>query len=252
MNTSLLRSIGLTQSQARAYLELIKAGSLTPPQLALRTKESRTACYMSLAKLQEIGLAIEVSDAKKQTYTSASPSVLSDLLASKRKELSALEAAYRDELPQMLSYYYTHRGKPGIKFFEGKSGLSEIYKDHLRTGEPVLVLRTPADEEFGQVLYNYMDKRAALHITAETLGPALPGPMQWARENDERLKRVTYWLPPESYTAPVEISIYGNKVSLISFGEEAVGIIIESPQIASAMRQMYTIMKEAAVTMEDK
>lgn len=246
MNAELLQQIGLTPSQAKAYLELVKTGSLTPPQLAKRTGESRTACYMSLAKLAEIGLAEVINDAKKQTYTPASPSVLNDILARKRKELADIESRYRDQLPNMLSYYYTYRGKPGVRFFEGKQGLQEIYKDHLRTREKVLVLRTPADEEFGEVLYNYMDKRAALNIPAELLGPALEGPMRWASQNDERLNRTTDWFPPQYYTAPVEICIYGNKVSMISFGDEAVGTIIESPQIAEAMRQLYAMAKVGA------
>lgn len=252
MNAELLQQIGLTPSQAKAYLELVKTGSLTPPQLAKRTGESRTACYMSLAKLTDIGLAQEVEGAKKQTYTPASPSVLHEILARKRKELADIESKYRDQLPNMLSYYYTYRGKPGVRFFEGKQGLQEIYKDHLRTREHVLVLRTPADKEFGDILFNYLDKRAAMNITAETLGPALEGPMQWASENDERLKRTTDWFPPQYYTAPVEICIYGNKVSMISFGDEAVGTIIESPQIAEAMRQLYAMAKVGAAELMDK
>jgi sugar-specific transcriptional regulator TrmB len=250
MKQELLEAIGLTPSQARAYRELIKAGSLTPPQLAKVTGESRTATYMSLAKLAELGLAKEIEDAKKQTYLPVSPSVLNRYLAQKREQLAQLEGDYKEALPGMLSYYYSYRGKPGIRFYEGEDGLEQIYADHLRTREKVYVIRTEADEKyFGTVLYNYMNKRASLGIETELLGPGYAGAIEWAKENDDRLKRVTTWFPPQAYTAPVEISVYGTKVSMISFGDEAVGTIIESPQIAQAMCEVFAMAKRGAAEM---
>jgi len=44
----------------------------------------------------------------------------------------------------------------------------------------------------------------------------------------------------------VEVNVYGNKVSFISFGDETVGTIIESPQIAQAMRELYAMAQIGA------
>ncbi len=239
--------MGLTPTQAKTYTELIKAGSLTPPQLAKAIGESRTAAYMALARLEEVGLAKKDEGVKKQTYHPASPSALERFLAKRQQELAEVESEYRSALPNLLSYYYTYRGKAGVRFYEGEDGLEKIYEDHLRSGQPVHVLRTPADESyFGATLYRYMDRRAALGISSELMSPAQPGAIAWARENDERLRRTTSWFPPRAYTAPVEISIYGPKVSFISFGKEAVGTIIESPQIAQAMQELYAMAKVGA------
>lgn len=243
MNIDLLKKIGLTEAQARTYLTLVEAGKLTPQQLAKKTKEARTTAYMALAKLQEIGLATNSEAKGTKVYQAASPSALETFITKRRQELEAVETTYRNSLSEMLSHYFEKQSKPGVRFYSGKEGLQEIYKDHLKNGEPVQVVRTTADEEFGQVLYDYMDERAKQGITAEILGPALAGPMKWAQENNKRLKRKNYWVPAEYYTAPVEVSIYGDKVSMISFGKEAVGIIIESPQIAESMRQLYKLAK---------
>ena len=137
-----------------------------------------------------------------------------------------------------------------MRFFEGKDGLEKIYEDILRTRQPVDIVRTPADEGyFGQVLYRYLDRRAELGIPSRLLAPALPGPMRWAAANDARLKRIVTWMPPAAYTAPVEVSVYGSKVAFISFGDEAVGTIVESPQIAEAMRQLYALAQIGARTL---
>ncbi|HVS78830.1 MAG TPA: helix-turn-helix domain-containing protein [Candidatus Saccharimonadales bacterium] len=253
MDTQILQRLGLTNSQAKSYAELIKAGSLTPPQLAAKTKESRTAAYMALAKLEEIGLATKVGEAKKATYSPANPSALEKFIAAKRKEVSAAEDLYRASLPRLLTYYYSNRGEPGIRFYQGKEGLTKIYEDHLRTGQDVYFVRTMADEEyFGDVLYQYMNKRAKQNITAHGLAPYTPGTYEYAQKNDKELKRDMAWFPPKAYTAPVEISIYGDKVSLISFGKEAIGTIIESPQIAQALRELFAMAKLGAKELMNK
>ncbi len=45
----------------------------------------------------------------------------------------------------------------------------------------------------------------------------------------------------DKYDAPVEIDIFGNKVAILSFGDELIGMIIESKQIASSLRQLFIL-----------
>lgn len=247
MNIELLQRVGLTESQAKSYLTLVKAGSLTPPKLAALIKESRTTAYMALARLEELGLAKQVENTAKKTYAAVNPAVLEKYIAKQQQDITKVQDDFHNALPNLLSYYFTHRSEPGVRFYQGEHGLEKIYEDHLRTGEFVHVIRTPADDEhFGPILYRYMNKRAELGIRSEFLGPNLEGSVKWAAENDQRLKRVTAWFPANAYKSPVEICIYGNKVSFISFGDEAVGMIVESPQIAAALRDIYAMAKLGA------
>jgi len=238
-----LKKIGLTASQAKTYLLLIENGRLTPPQLAKLRKDNRTAAYMSLAKLEELELAKIVSGKNPKVYEPVSPSALSKVIDRKRQELDQTEIIYKNSLSTLLSEYFAKQKKPSVRFYSGVEGLQEIYKDHLKIGGDTLVIRTIADEQFGQILYDYMEKRAEKGISTQILGPAFKDRVEWATKNNKRLKRVNYWVPTEYYTAPVEISIYSNRVSFISFGEEAVGIIIESQQIAESMTQLFKLAK---------
>ncbi len=249
MNIELLKQFGLTDSQARTYLALIRAGSLTPPQLAKLTNDNRTAAYMALAKLEELGLANVNEEKAGKTYEPASPSALQALLDKRKQELEAIDKTYRDSLSNMLSYYFEKQSKPGVKFFSGMDGLEEIYKDHHKTGGHIQVVRTTADLEFGEMLYRYLDKGAQLGITLDVLGPAWPEAIDWANKNKNRHNRINSWVPVEYYTAPVEICVYSDKVSMISFAKETVGIIIESPQIAESMRQLYKLAKIGGETL---
>jgi sugar-specific transcriptional regulator TrmB len=247
MNKELLIKLGLTDSQAKTYVELVKAGRLTPPQLIKKTKESRTAAYMALAKLEEIGLAEKLGDVKKQTFAPTSPSQLNKYIEAKRRELTEVEEQYRAGLSDMLGVYYAQRRQPGLQYFQGAEGLKSIYKDHLQTGKDVYLMRTKADEEhFGQELYDYMEARAKEGIKTIGLLPYDLKSKLWAKKNDARLNREVSWYPDKAYTAPVEIAMYGDKVSIISFGKETVGTILESPQIAQALRELFGMAKIGA------
>lgn len=246
MNIELLRKIGLTDAQARTYMELVQAGALTPPQLVKRLGESRTTAYMALAKLEEIGLAKKLDESKKQTFAPTSPSQLNRYIEAKRRELNDIEEEYRAGLSDMLSHFYSHRRQPGLQYFQGEEGLRLMYEDHFKTGKDVYLVRTYADEEFFTGwLYEYMDKRAEAGIKTHALMPLDLRSYNFAKRNPQLNREIT-WYPPEAYTAPVEISAYGDKVSIISFGEEAVGTILESPQIAQGIKQLFGMARVGA------
>lgn len=246
MNVELLKNIGLTDSQAKSYAELVKAKSLTPPQLAKATGESRTAAYMALAKLEDIGLAEQDTTTKKQTYKATSPSNLDRYVQAKRQELASIEEQYRAGLSEMLKQYYEASQETGVQYFRGKEGLRGMYEDHLRTGKDLYLLRTYADEDyFEDYLYDYMEQRPKAGIKTYALMPRDLRSINFAKRNPQLNREIT-WYDPSLYTASVEISTYGDKVSIISFGEEAVGTILESPQIAQAMRELLGMAKAGA------
>lgn len=249
MNMSALRRIGLTDDQILTYKCLLENGSLTPPQLAGITEESRTSAYMSLKKMEELGLAVRDTNSNKLLYRVASPARLEQLLTEQEEVIQSARSELQSQLPELLSMYYTNSSKPGIRFYEGPDTLERVYQDHLDSGRDVYFVRTPADEEFfGDTLYDYMNKRAEAGITAHGLAPNFPTAVAWAKKNDKKLKRDMAWFDPAQYTAPVEISIYGSKVAFISFGSEVVASIIDSPQIAQAMRELFEMAKAGANT----
>lgn len=242
VDAKLLEEVGLNEAQARAYVSLISGGSLTPPQLAEKTGVTRTNAYEVLNKLVEMGLAIKDESGVKLNFRPSNPTALEKLIENRRNSILSQENRLHAVMPELLNYFYTYSEQPGVRFFQGREGLTKIYEDHLRTRQEVYFVRTPQDEDyFGDVLYKYMKQRAKLGIKAYGLSPWMQGFVDYARENDTALNRVMNWMPAASYKSPVEMSVYGDKVSLISFGDEALGMIIESPQIAEAMRELLKL-----------
>lgn len=245
MNPQLLEEIGLSPSQAKVYLRLIEKGELTPPEVAKLTGETRSNAYMILQKLEELGLVEKTENAKKITYQPRNPIALERLAEERRQETALAENKIKQSMPQMLSYFYSFTEKPGIRLLQGEEGLKEIYTDTLRSKEDIYFLRTPSEVKvMGDDFYmRYKKKRADLGIKtyAYTKKTAFA---RMLASDDKKNNMIRTWIDEDDYTAPVEINIYGDKVAFLSFGEEVMGVIIQSRPIAESMRQIFKLMRK--------
>lgn len=250
MTEEQLKELGLSPSQAKAYLLLVLGGKLSPADLMAKTGESRTNAYMVLDRLVELGMAIKDEVGKKLVYRSNSPVGLAKIAERQRERATQAEAKIRDAMPELVKFYHTHRTQPGVRFLQGREGLREVYKDHLKNGGDEVIFRTKADNDYyGDDLINYMVERAARGIQTDMISPYQAGMYHYAKTENVKYKRQVTFVPEEAYSAPVEISVYGTKLAITSFGEEAIATLIESPQIANAMRQIFAMAKRGATEM---
>jgi len=235
---------GLTRSQAKGYLALIENGALTPTALAAKTGETRTNSYAIVEKLVALGLATK-KDTKKAIYVPLHPNNLELLAEKRRRSVEKNEQIIKKNIPSLIEMFYTNSEMPGSRTLAGIDGIKEVYNDTLRTKQDIYLLRTTADvgilgEDF---LNRYRAKRAKLGINTFALTPDTPVAKLNAKDDRDMLFHRTL-MPVDTYTAPVEIDVYGNKVALIAFGETQMATIIDSPPIAEAMRQILQIIQK--------
>lgn len=242
MDLGILRKAGLTESQAKAYLALVESGPLSPVELAEKTGESRTNGYALADKLVAFNLAQRLST-KKATYEATHPSNIALLAERRRKAVVRNEQAVQNSLDSLIQFFYQHSEAPGARTLEGIEAIKHVYEDTLATKQAIYLLRTTADiPSLGEgFLDTYRQKRAKLGIVTHALTPNSPEGRQNMNEDEEFLFHRT-WLPENSYTAPVEIDVYDNKVALIAFGGTQMATIIDSPLIAEAMRQILALL----------
>lgn len=243
MNEEILTQLGLNRTQAKAYLTLVRHGSMSPPELAEATGETRTNAYSVLDQLVELGLATRKEIKKKYQYRVENPVALEKLVKKHRDEALERERTVKNAMPSLLNFFYTYSEQPGVRFFQGKSDIEEIYKDTLRTGKDIMLIRAHGDRDIMSMEFykQHSEKRAKLGIKTTILSE---NKAVWDGETNRQLLIDRKMLPKDTYSSPVELMIYGNKVAMISFGEEVMGTIIESPQIATAMGQLYRLISK--------
>jgi hypothetical protein len=142
--------------------------------------------------------------------------------------------------------FYAATEMPGARTLQGVEGIKEVYRETLNAKSDIYLLRTTSDE--GSVgidfLNRYRRDRAKLGINTYALTPDVPiARINRAREDVKMLFHRTM-MPVNAYTAPVEIDVFGNKTALISFGKTEMAVIIDSPPVAEAMRQVLQILTE--------
>lgn len=241
-----LKAAGLHETLANTYLALLDNNYITPAKLSKITKESRTNTYKLLDELVSMSLANKVDIEKKLHYKAESPTRLLTLARERLDELESLETQIKSNLPLMLKRYYQNNEQPGVRFYQGKNGIKEIYEEQIQVGKPIQFMKTRADIEFFGFKFMHEIRNLApkAKIKRQAFTPDAPETPIDIKESDTQMLLDRTWYLPEDYTAPVEWSVYGNKVSIISFGQEAIGMVIDSPQVAESLRQIFKLLDE--------
>jgi len=150
----------------------------------------------------------------------------------------------------MLGLASMSEHKPGARFFSGKDGIKAVYEESLlqpARSEILAIGNAEAVERSIEDFQNwYITRRAENGISMRAIIPATLEGLKVAARDGQELRQ-TRRLEPGDFTEPVEVNIYGNKVSAVSFVEnELIGVIIESKVLANVHRQMFELLWRTA------
>lgn len=252
MDVKLLEDIGLTNTQARAYIQLVEKGTSTAPALAPFIGESRSNAYKVLDRLCELGLATK-DQSKRLQYYPSSPAALERLIEAQSEQVRVRTRKLDAALPNMLDFFFAHSEQASIRYFQGKQGLYEIFLDQTRSRTPVYFVRSTkgiryfGDEEAHRLRNLFPANNVERFGIVQDIEPpnAVPGQRTPITESDVHMKLHRTWITTDDYDEPVEWAAYEDKLAITSFGEEVMGIVIQSPQIAQAFRKLYTLLSDS-------
>lgn len=119
-----------------------------------------------------------------------------------------------------------------------------IWDKVIATGAPYYFVRSRYDEIADKnALEEFKRSRVEAGIESQDITPS-----EFTRNNNTVLKDKYLLdrtlLPPNEYDSPVEIDIFGDNVAFINYSKNGMSTLIESPEIADAMRQMFLFAKK--------
>lgn len=244
MDTTVLTQAGLTELQAKIYLFLIEHGQKTASEIANGIDEKRTTVYSALEKLAKIGLVSQKDKGKISAYTPAHPSVLESIAEKRLRAVARQAKNLESSLPSLINYYNEHRDEPGVKTLYGEEGVQMIWDKIIATKKTFYFIRSRHDGTLNPEGFNEFKKaRVESGIESEDITPS-----EFTHSTNKELKEkyllTRTLLPPSEYDSPVEIDVFGDNVAFINYSKNGMSTLIESPEIADAMRQVFLFAKK--------
>ena len=243
INTTLknaLETAGFSEKEIDVYISLLELGKGTVSQIARKAGINRTTGYDILDSLVGKGVVAISGKEPKQEYVAERPESIGKYISreieKKKESLKAIE-----KIVPELTTLHNRYDRPKVSFYEGKEGIEKVYEDTLTSHEAIRAYATVDDMHKGLPHYFplYYKRRAAKGIAIRAIIPKTPAGLERKSHNKEEA-RETAFVPPESFYFSPEINIYDNKVMIASWREK-LGIIIESAEIADAMKKIYEL-----------
>jgi sugar-specific transcriptional regulator TrmB len=241
-----LTAAGLSATEARCYEQLLTKTDWQPADLAQTVGEARTNVYKVLDRLVALGLAEKFDRAKKIHYRAGNPQLLLEMAQAKRQAMLEHETALQEQVGHLTKQYFMVADQPGVRFYQGKERIQAVFEDMLATKQDIYLIRSPYDDRFYDEAFfdSFKKRRASLGINTHIISPDIPSSVH-DPIHDRLHNMFRAWVPADAYTAPVEWDIYSDKVAIISYGQEAFATVLESPQIAESLRQLFKLVEVA-------
>ena len=236
----ILTKIGLSENESKVFLVLLQLGRGSVTEITRKAGLNRTTGYDILDNLVTKGLASISGKEPKQEYIAESPDKIIFLLEKEINEKSDQLRKIKNILPEIKSLHNV-AGRPKVRFYEGVQGLKDVYEDTLTSHEEIRAYATYDDMQATLPGYfpEYFFRRAKKNIPIRAIFPFTQAGLDLSRD-DEVQKRKTAMVPSDEYYFSPEINIYDDKVMIASW-KEKLGIIIESHEIADAMKKMFEL-----------
>jgi sugar-specific transcriptional regulator TrmB len=232
VSSAILEQLGMSDKQARLYLATLEIGSGTVVQISRKAGITRGSTYDILEEMLEKGFVSKTDKDKHMVFSAIDPEVL-------MKRYQDHLRSFEMSLPELKGLFHKH-SRPRVRYFEGIEGVKRVYEDTLTSTTDILNFANSRTlrEYWPEYDRDYVRERIRKGIVLRGIAPDDEYGRQ-VRKDDKKSLRETRLLPAGEFFFTNEINIYDNKVAIASFGDELIGIIIESKEIADTQRDIF-------------
>lgn len=235
-----LQTFGWSEKETGVYIAVLELGRGTVTEISRKAGINRTTGYDILGTLADKGVISISGKEPKSEYAAESPRAITEYLKRRKEELTE-QIRKAEEIVPEFELLHAKANRPKIRFYEGKEGLEHVYEDTLTSTEAIRAYATVDDMHNALPNYfpEYYKRRAGKGIAIRAIVPKTVIGQERGEKDKEEMREIAF-VPPEKYYFSPEINIYDNKVMIASWREK-LGIIIESSEIADAMKKIYEL-----------
>lgn len=240
-----LQNLGLNEKEARCYLALLPLRKATAYMVAVRSGLKKPTAYVILESLVNKSFVLKIPHQDKTFYTAKSPR---DCMIMAKEKINSAQ----DALPELMAMQKEDNEKVAVAYFEGMDGIGEMYDRMIKTMKQKKHDQRNAvgfyahQQDTSEMLQDYwkdMNEKFAKHSISRKAITTKHESIE-SYLSIESLKKygvVTKPLSEDDYSSNISIEVYDNFTQIISH-RHLQGILIENPDIAAVMTQIFKLV----------
>jgi len=232
MKTENLRRIGLSESDIKVYLTLLKLGKSNVTRIAEESGVHRTNIYSILDKLKDMGLVSYFHEDNKMKFKITDPENLLNYIKESEEAIQAL-------IPDLKRIQETVKEEVSVEIFRGEKGMKSALKDILREKKEVV--------GFGMTgqLRKYLPVYAKQWLR-EIKENKIKNKYIYVEGTEIARKEFEVRVLPKEFSTPVGTQIYDDKVLISIWEPMLIAIMIKSKEVASNYRKHFELLWKIA------
>jgi len=241
MDTKILKEIGLTETEIKAYLSLLTLGATSAGRIVEETGVYRKNLYDALNKLIEKGLVSYVIEDKIRVFQAKNPENLEKYLDEKKAKIEEQKQEIQKTISELNSLLSKAPVEIESEIYRGTEGIKTILKECLNYKE-VLFIGATGDVENRLPYFwpQYNKKREKLKCKWKLL-----------LVHESKNKPITksqyyeYKILPRILSGLNVIYIYGDYVANVLWLEKPIAFVIKHKALANNYRKYFNFLWEA-------
>jgi len=232
----------INPKEKKVLLGLYKLKNASAQSLSKITLINRTTLYPILEKLIVRGLVTKIQTEGRVVFRPISRPEFETWSVRKIEEIKKENKELLDWIGSQAKEDDTSLISD-IKFYEGREGVENLYHDSWRdNAEKMIYAITDYKAAYGTLgdffRNEYFPQRIKHGVRLKNLLPPSPEGERDKKEAEKFLREMKFIDIFKDLN--IEINIYGQKVSLVSFDQEnPTGILIKNKKIAEAMKNIF-------------
>lgn len=223
-----LQEIGLTEQEAKVYLQLLKQKYKEASKIAKETKINRSVAYSILESLTDKGLVSHIIKNNIKCFKAADPKTLMDFLKDKEKTLQNI-------LPKLSDIKAEEKEAVTVELYQGIKGSIAVLKDIIRTKKDYVAF---GDEGiFQEILRGTIAKQYVRQLNEINIKERLITREGTKLVGSTKFTEIKYL--PKEFRFPTITAIYGDKVAIAIFDKPYYVILIKSKTLAFAYQTLF-------------
>jgi sugar-specific transcriptional regulator TrmB len=230
-----LKNIGMTETEAKIYLALLKTGATSAGRIVEETGLYRKNLYDALNKLIDKGLVTYVVENKIKVFQAKDPENLEKYLDDKKARIDEQKQELKNNIFEMNKLFKKAPVEIESEIFRGTEGIKTILKECLNYKEVLFIGATgDVEDRLPYFWPNYNKQREKLKCRWKLL-----------LVHEARNKPITnskyyeYKVLPKLLSGLNVIYIYGDYIANVLWLEKPLAFVIKHKTLANNYRKYF-------------